>query len=158
MKNENINKIIVVSLCDRWTAEVAEKLSQFLGVMFCDVEDLVEYELLDKEKLAKVTSEKYLKESEAKVMRHVASFENVVAAISYDYYVNNLNVLKKNALTIFLNVSKKFVSEKGAVANSLAYDDRSKKLDSECDFSLKIVKNEPDFVCEKIIKMLRSNL
>ena len=158
MESSNINKIIIVSLCDKWAVEVGDRLSQTLGVMFCNVEDLVEYELLDKEKLAAVTSQEYLKESEAKVMRHVASFENVVASISYDYYVNNLKVLKKNAITFFLEVPKKFVREQGATINVLAYEERNKKLESECDFSLKMIKTEPDFVCEKIINTLRSNL
>ena len=60
MEKENLNKIIIVSLCDKMSVEIGKTLSQSLGMMFCDVDDLVQYELIDKDMLADLTSKQYL--------------------------------------------------------------------------------------------------
>ncbi len=158
MEKENLNKIIIVSLCDKMSVEIGKTLSQNLGMMFCDVDDLVQYELIDKDMLADLTSKQYLEQSEAKVMRHVASFENVVVAINYDYFTKNLKTLKKGAISIFVEFSKKFVNENGTTINALTFENRTKNLQTDADFCVKVVKTDANFVCEKIINTLRSNL
>lgn len=157
MEGTEINKIILISFCDNWTSSVANLLSQCLGMMFCDVNDLVEYELVDKEALEKATSKEYLQKNERKVMKHVASFENVVVAISYDYYIHNVNVLREKALTVFLKVPKNFI-EKCDIISEIAYYDRCENIKKETDVNINIVKTDEQFVCDKIIKTLRGVL
>ena len=158
MEGSCINKIILVSLCDKWTVEVGEFLSQTLGMMFCDVNDLVEYELIDKNRIERLCSKEYLVESERKVMRHVASFENVVVSISFDYFANNQPILKKNALMIFVDAPKKFIETNAGVVAAISYDAREKTAREFADAVVSVRKTDKDFVCKKILETLRGLL
>ena len=158
MDKTNVNKIILVSLCDKWTADVGKTLSQSLGMMFCDVKDLVEYELIDKDRIEKLCSKEYLIESERKVIRHVASFENVVVAISFDYFANNQPILKKESLMIFLDAPKKYIEEKAGAIAAISYDAREKTAREFTDIVVSVKKTDKEFVCKKIIETLRGML
>lgn len=158
MEENCVNKIILVSLCDKLTKEIGELLSQSLGMMFCDVNDLVEYELIDKNRIEQICSKEYLVESERKVMRHVASFENIVVAINFDYFANNQPILKKNALMLFLDVPKKFVEENAGVVAAISYDAREKTAREFADAVVSVRKTDKEFVCKKILETLRGLL
>ena len=106
------NKIVVVSLCEKYTKDVAQNLSGKLDMMFCDTKDLIEYELIDKKAIEKLCSKSYLKSSEKGVLKRIASFENVVVSINYDYLIHNFQILKNKSLIIFLKLSKNYVKEK----------------------------------------------
>ena len=153
---ERYNKIVIVSLSDKFSAEVGESLSQILGMIFCDTKQLIEYELIDKNALERMTTKEYMASSERKVIRHIASFENVVVAISYDYLIHNLNILKDGSLIVFLNLPKSYIAKVATSIEVIDYDDRTKSLEEISTVSLDVKKIDTNFVCEKIIKNLRS--
>ena len=74
------------------------------------------------------------------------------------YFTKNLKTLKKGAISIFVEFSKKFVNENGTTINALTFENRTKNLQTDADFCVKVVKTDANFVCEKIINTLRSNL
>ena len=149
-----VNKIIIVSLCDDFTRLIAERLSHLLGILFCDAKDLVEYELVDRGAIEENCTKEYLKNAEKKIFKQISSFENVVVAIGYDYFVHNSNILKEKAVVLFLKNSKTFVKENGSVPNFISYDTRCAELEKNCDAVLKIVKTDTNFVCNKILDLL----
>ena len=116
----NFNKIVLVPLCDNFSRKIGKTLSQSLGMMFCDAKDLVEYELIDKDMLKQISSKQYMDQAEKKVMKHLASFENVVASISFDYLIHNINILKAGGMIVFLQLSKKYISEEEKGINMIA--------------------------------------
>ena len=109
MNNRDFNKIVIVSLCDSYTKQLGKLLSQNLDMMFCDTKDLIEYELIDRNAIQALCSKEYLEASERKVIDHIASFVNVVVAISYDYLIHNIDILKENSLIVYVKLSKKYV-------------------------------------------------
>lgn len=154
MEHGNINKIIIVSLCDSFTKELGKILSQNLDMIFCDTKDLIEYELIDKNAIEQFCTTEYLEQSEKRVVKHIASFMNVVVSINYDYLVHNLEILKNNSLFVFLNLPKKYIEENGNAVNVISYENRSQTLTDICDVVVSIRKTDLDFVCEKLIKIL----
>ena len=149
---ENIfNKIIIVSLCDEFTVRVGKVLSQNLDMLFCDTKELVEYELINRDALKKISSKEYLKNAETRVLKHIASFENVVVAINFDYLIHNFNILKSESIVVFLNLTKKFVGENGNKLNALSYEEKSQKLKEVCTISVNVKKTDENLVCNKII-------
>ena len=148
------NKILIVSLCDNYSNTVGQALSQKLGMLFCNTKDLVEYELIDKDALEKTATRTYLKNAEKSVLKHIASFENVVVSINFDYLVHNLNLFQENSLIVFLNLSRKFVKDNGNVVDLISYENRSEKLCKISQIALKTNKTDIDYVCEKIIEKL----
>lgn len=156
MNEKNFDKIVLVSLSEKFTSELGTMLSQTLGMLFCDAKELVEYELIDKKAVEQLCSVEYLEESERKVMRHIASFENVVVSISYDYLVHNYECLSQKGLIIFLKLPQSFVKDNGKPLDRLAYKDRTSKLQQLADISVSVRKTEVGFVLQKVIENLRS--
>ena len=105
----NFNKIIIVSLCADFSKRIGKSLSQALDMMFCDTKDLVEYELIDRNTLKKISTKEYLEGAEKKVIAHIATFENVVVAIDFDYLSNNIDILNYGSLIVFLKLKKEYV-------------------------------------------------
>jgi len=154
MNIRDFNKIIVVSLCDSFTDVVAKALSQNLDMMFCNTKELIEYELIDKKKVQEVCSKEYLQLSERRVMKHIASFVNVVVSINFDYLINNFDVLKAGALVVFVKLSKTFLKANDEVVNLIAYDTRTAKLKDLAHLQVNTIKTDTNFVCNKIIENL----
>ena len=154
MDIRGFNKIVIVSLCDRLTKSVGKKLSQHLGMIFCDTKDLVEYDLIDKKAVEKLCTKEYLEKAEKKVISQIASFENVIVAINYDYLVHHINILKAKGLVVFVNLPKKYVKEKSNVVNFISYDERTKTLKNISTLTVNVRNTNVDFVCNKIITEL----
>lgn len=151
---KDFNKIVIVSLCDRYSRKIGETLSQSLGMLFCDTKELIEYELIDKEAVEKLCTKEYLAKSERKVLKHIASFEGVVVAISFDYLIHNINIIKDKSLIVFLKLSKNFIKVNGSVVDLLAYEERTKDLEQIATLVMELKKTDETFVCEKLIKAL----
>ncbi len=154
MNVTQFNKIIVVSLCDKFSKSVGEELSQALGMIFCDTNELIKYELSDLQTLEKITSKEYLLSSERKVMKHIASFENVVVAINYDYLSNNYSLLQNGAIVVFVKLPKTYVKENGKVLEVIEYSEHSKTLQNLAKLTIEIRKTDIHYVCDKIIEKL----
>lgn len=154
MNKENINKIVLVSLCDSFSNQLATRLSQTLDMVFCDTKALVEYELVDKNAMEKLCTPQYLKDCEKKVMKHIASFENVVVSISYDYLIQNFDILKKNAIVLFVELPKVFVKNNGSALDGLAYEQRGGNLKEIADSCISLRKTDIDFALKKVIEIL----
>ena len=155
MNGKIFDKIILVSLCDKFTRDLGNFLSQNLGMIFCDAKELVEYELVDKKAMEELCSVEYLEKSEKKVAKHIASFENVVVSIGYDYLMHNLDILKEKSLICFVKLPKSFVKANGEAINEIAYDARTADLEKISDVTLSVRKTDVEFVVEKIISNLR---
>lgn len=147
----NFNKIVLVSLADNLTKQVASLLSATLGIMFCDAEDLMEYELIDKDNLKKFASKEYLKNAEKKVAKHISSFEDVVVKIGFDFYNHNIETISKNALVIFLDFPKN-VTDK--TPNRIAYDKHRLLLENQCDFCISVDNVDIKYITNKILETL----
>lgn len=148
------NKIIIVSLCDNYSKDLCKLLSQNLGMIFCDSDDLVEYELIDKKTIEENCSKEYLAKSEKSVFKHIASFENVVVSISYDYLFHNINILKNKSLIVFVKLSKKYVKENGSPIEILGFEEHTKWLQENASVSIEVRKTDLDFVANKVVETL----
>lgn len=151
----NFNKIYLLSLSDDLTQKIAKKLSDVLGMMFCDAEELLQYELIDIDGLKKFSTKAYLDESEQKVVNHIATFEDVVVKVGYDLFVRNKQTIKNSGLVIFLDFPKQNVKN---VANNLAFEQHKKDLQQNCDFCISLQTTDQKKVCDKIIGIIGSVL
>lgn len=130
-------------------------LSENLGMLFCDTKALVEYELVDRHQIEELCSVEYLQKCERRAIKHVASFENVVVSIGYDYLVRNFNLLEENALIVFVQLTQTFVKENAEEINSIGFADRTADLKTIADVCITLRKTDIDFALEKVLTDLR---
>lgn len=152
--DEEINKLIVVSLCDSFTRKVGSFLSQDLGMMFCDTKALLEYELIDKDAMEKLCTVEYLIKAEERVFAQLASFENVVVGIGFDDLIHHYEILKEKSVIIFLNLSQSFVESVDEKVNLIAYENRTAKLEKIANINVNPKQMDEKLVCKDIVQML----
>jgi len=152
--NKKFNKIVIVSLCENYTKSFGKKCSQNLDMLFCDTNEMIEYELIDKKAVEEFCTIEYLQKSEKLVLKHIASFVNVVVAINYDYIIHNYNIFKQESIIVFLNLPKKYVKENGNVVDAISYEGRSAELKKIATITINIRNIEQDMIYEKLLKEL----
>lgn len=154
MNTVNFNKIVIVSLCDRFTISLSKSLAQSLQMMFCNTKDLIEYELIDKKELKKFSTKEYLDKAEQSVIKHIASFNNVLVSINFDQLTRNYQLFKENSVIIFVKLPKIYIEEKSNIINKISYDSRTKSLEQIATLTISVKKTQVNFVAEKILEKL----
>lgn len=154
MNKKDFNKIVLVSLCDDFSNKLGTALSADLEMIFCDTKALVEYELVDRHQIEELASVEYLQKCERKAIKHIASFENVIVAIGYDYLVRNFNLLEEKALLVFVELTKTFVSENEKGINSLVFTQRTNDLKAIADVCISLRKTDIKFASQKVLSEL----
>ena len=153
MNVNKFNKIVIVSLCETFSNDIANLLSQDLGMLFCGTKELVEYELIDKQALEEKCSVAYLKKLEKNVIKQIASFENVCVSISYEYLVQNATLFKKNSLIVFIDLPKTYI-KKNSTVDFLDFENRQAKLKELATCVVFVHKVDVTFVKNKILNTL----
>ena len=128
MMTDKVNKIVVVSLCEGFTNKVCKALADSLGMMFCGVSDLLEYEIIDKDAVKNNVSLTYLKQLEKKAIKQASTFENICVAISYEQLVPNISYFKDNSLIVFVDLPKTYIKQNAPV-DYIRYNDRKEELE-----------------------------
>ncbi len=152
--NKNLpNKIVIISLCEKFSNEIAKMISQDLGMLFCNARELIEYELIDRKRVEEIASVKYVKDVEKKVLKNLASYENVCISLSYEYFMTSYKSFENNSLIIFLDLPKNFIKENEMVS-FLDYDERKKNLSKLSACLVSVRKLDKNFVKDKVLKIL----
>jgi shikimate kinase len=155
MKENFFDKIVLVTSVEKFTHDLGLSISQDLGMLFCDAKELIEYELVDEKVIEQLSSLEYLKRCEKKVAKHIASFENVVVSIGYDFLMPNINAFKDKSLIVFVKLPKNFVASSGTSLEALSYDERCKNMQEVASVSVSVRKDDISFVKEKIFENIR---
>lgn len=150
---ENCNKIILVCLNQQIALEVGRVLSCNLDMMFCSAKDLIEYELIDVNTLKNIASTEYLNKAEHKVLQHIASFENVVVAIDYQLLCDNINILNKNSVIVFIKIPINFLKDKQKI-EKIMFNQHTLKLEKVANLCVETKTENAQKICEQIIIQL----
>ncbi|MDD2445845.1 MAG: hypothetical protein PHX09_03440 [Clostridia bacterium] len=153
-----MKKTIVISLADMFANKVTDMVANDLGLYFLNLDDFIDYRLLDYNRIIEKCGVEYLKKQEAKYIKEAFSFVEAIYYISYDLFVNN-QIYFADCLIIYIALTCEQLAklnEKTFVINNLAFQDRDAYLRS---IGLVI---EGDFLVEKsfsnkIIQKLKQN-
>ncbi len=130
----------------KFRQNVAKSLADELEMFYADVNDIMEYNLINSEMLEKAGQD-YYDENERKTLKTIASYENTILTLNYSTLNKNDNfeLLRKNTLIIFIELEYScFASvnhEENAMPlaklNEIAFEDRTKNLSSIADIVVK---------------------
>ena len=144
MKKQAINKnILIVGLSDDFTRLFSSLLADKLDFYYLDVENLLEYSIMDRLKMEEVCGVRYLDEQEKKVIKSINDYQNTIISMKLDLFVGHLkNILSSNILVYLkfqkdqlenLNKLLKSKSMNEVVLNDLVFDERDKFLKKNCE-------------------------
>lgn len=139
-----MKKKVIVALADAFTNKVTKMVANDLGLYFLNLDDYVDYNIFDSERILAKCGIEYLKQQEAKYIQDALVLENMMFYCSYELMINNLNLFE-NCEIIYVALSKEQLTklrEKTFEINELAFEDRDAFLKSialsiENDFLVK---------------------
>lgn len=153
MNAEKFNKIIIVSLYEKFSEEVGNLISHELGMLFCSAKDLMDYEIIDRKAVEEKCSVAYLKKLEKKVIKQISSFVNVCVSISYERFVENAVLFKDNALVFFVDLPKTYLKTI-STPDYLRFIERRETLKKLSTITISVRKVDSFSVKEKILSQL----
>ncbi len=132
--NENCDKIniLIVSLNDKFSKNVASVLADKLDMFIADCHQMIVYDLIDPKQVIEKCGLEYFKQREKSVMKRCADFCNTVLSIDFDLFKENYALFYKS-IVIYLDLPE----EKAAkVANKIDFENRDKFIKKYADFSI----------------------
>lgn len=103
--------------------------------------------------MEEIASVKYVKDVEKKVLKNLASYENVCISLSYEHFMTSYKSFENNSLIIFLDLPKNYIKENEMVS-FLDYDERKKNLSELSTCLVSVRKLDKNFVKDKVLKIL----
>lgn len=131
------NKILLLCLNNSYARDVALELCEITGNFYLNCEEMLEYELADRETILKKCGLEYLKKQEKKFVKGLLDYDNVVMSMSFDLYTTNNNflVLDDTFFKIYLFINKTNLEKDLAMdsLNILAFEERDLLLNQHAD-------------------------
>ncbi len=157
--------ICIIGLTKLFTDEVCKQLSSGLEMFYANIDELLEYELQDKNKIEEICGREYLVREELSIIRRVCSFDNTIINIDYVNLNNEtaLGYLKDSCLIIYLKLSKedfkKEINKEGQTFNQMIisndlFDDRDFICTALSDIVVDIVEMNVETTLNNINKKI----
>ena len=153
MTEVDFDKIVIVSLYERFSTLVAKAIAKDVNMLFCSTRELLAYEIMDRKLVEERCSVDYLKKQELRVIKNLASYENVCISISYERFYENASLFQKNSLIVFIDLLKTYIKQKSKISY-IRFNERRESLIKTSTLSLKVRKVEVESVKIKILKQL----
>ena len=153
MEEKKYNKIVIVSLYEKFSTLVAKNISNDLGMLFCSARELIAYEIMDRKLIEERCSVEYLKKQEERVLRNLASYENVCISISYERFMESYELFQKESVIVFIDLPKTYIKQKSKIS-FIRFEERQARLEQNSTFSIKVRKVDVDLIKNKILKKL----
>lgn len=153
MTEADFDKIVIVSLYERFSTLVAKAIAKDVNMLFCSTRELLAYEIMDRKLIEERCSVDYLKKQELRVIKNLASYENVCISISYERFYENASLFLKNSLIVFIDLPKTYIKQKSKISY-IRFNERRENLIKTSTLSLKVRKVEVESVKNKILKQL----
>ena len=157
--------ICVIGLVKGYTKNIAKKLSDKLGMFFGDLDDLLEFELIDIDGAKNICGQDYINKVEQNKMKMLLSFENTLSTFNYSLLNNNKNLdtIKNKSLIIYLSLNEKNAKNK-LIRNGIKKDDLLLQLDmlverdKLCKKYADIVIDANDLTISKVISNIKEGI
>lgn len=152
--------ILFVGLDYDFVKKVAYECSKKLDKLFLDAKSLIEYNLIDIEKLKVVCGVEYFEKEQKKVISSLSEYENVVISFPYNLILNDEYFdYVKNLKIIFIEIDKQTLNntnktmpkENNLNIEILAYEELTNVLRDRCT-KIIVAKTEEEFI-EKSIRV-----
>ena len=104
--------IVILSLSNNYSRDIGKRLADFFDMFYIDLNDILEYNLVD-ENMLKTAGREYFETERTKIIKGLSHYENslIVGNLELFFEQNNIVYLKNNYIIIYLHSAKNKVEE-----------------------------------------------
>ena len=101
--------ITILSLIPDFSKEVGKALADKLDMYYVDVQEMMEFNLVDDQEVIKLCGVEYLNKLQSKAIEDVSGYDNAVITVDFKFVANEKNIknLKVRSSIIYLATNKK---------------------------------------------------
>lgn len=106
--------ICIIGLSKQFTDYVGKQLSIRMDMFYANIQEIIEFELMDMEKMEQVCGLDYLNREERSIISRISSYDNTLLNMEYSRLNDEsiLKTVKENCLVIYLRLDeKRFLKE-----------------------------------------------
>lgn len=160
-----MQNILIVCADKELRKEISKVLATELKFLYVDVDDVLDYELLNNQDVSLVKAEDMMNNLETKSINRVLKFNDCITTISNDVFVSNDNFrLFKDIKKVFLKLPKAYFVSRTKKEDKYKLDQTFELLDSinklisiNCDIVIdKEIKSTQE-ISKEIIEKLNNN-
>ena len=106
------NNIIVLCLSNNYSKKICQKLSNELDMFFVDVNDILEYEMIN-DNMLQSAGKDYFERQQVKTIKSLAQYDNSLLRANIELILkdNNIQVFRQNCLTLYIKLSKSLLNQ-----------------------------------------------
>lgn len=163
-----ITNITILALNKRFKKLVAKKLAKKLDMFYIDTLDIIKFDMEAYKNTMSSGGIDYYSKLENDAFKRVCGFENTVITTDLNLINrdNNLSLLKKSSLLIYLNLEYDFYKEKlikerprsniyEENLNLSIFEERNKLISNFSDINLKVTQKNENKLIDLIIKEIK---
>lgn len=95
--------ISLVCLNDFIRKEVGKALASSLKMLFCDIDEMIDFEIINKKQVSIKCGDEYLKQLERECIERVMQYETCVYSVSDELFMaNNNSILLEDTIVVYL--------------------------------------------------------
>lgn len=167
---------ILVSLMDINMEKISSQLAKKLNYYYLNIEELIDYQLIDKEKMIDVCGIEYTEKARNKVIKSINTYENSIISMNYETFSSYHSGINRNNKIIYLKVRKEQIKkeydrlnkeiktermpkDKSILVSNLGislmvYEERDKFIRKNCDYEVKCDISNIEKTISEILKIL----
>ena len=158
--------IAIVSLSNNYSRTISKNIADFLELFYADLNDIMEYNMVNDAMLESAGREYFEKEKQ-KVVASVAEFENTLLTGDIELFLanDNFEIFRKNFILIYLDFDNNDLTKIESTIqngrNLVAYKEEDEISKKNCDIVISMTENFEDNIAEikkSLIKYLEESV
>ena len=147
---KNCINILLVGLDNKLNAVVAEELGLRLQMHFTSCEDIVQYQVQERDLILQRVGVAYLKKREKSALKECAGYMDCVLSIGFELFKENFKLFSQSVIC-YLKLGKEFIDE---VKSKIAYDERNQFLEENSHTTITLQNKDKKQASKKLIEIL----
>ena len=146
--------LTIICLNNRYGKNLAKRVADSLDMFFVNIEDILEYNLINDDML-KSAGKDYFEKKEGKAVKGLSTYENSLFCGNFTLFSkgNNIDVFKKNSYLIYIYFTKdaleKFDKTNDGFEQMVAFEQENEFCEQNADIVIKSTEDE-DFDLQEI--------
>lgn len=131
--------------------KIGKKFADFLDMLFVDIREMLEYNMIN-DAMKQNVGEEYYNKKEQATIKEISGYDNALVTVDGSIFIrgNNHKLLAENCTVVYLKITQKMFEKSNKVSSistrpTFAFDVENKLCKQLSDLTIDILEKEQDF-------------